>query len=109
MEWENIGVGGNSAFSSVKKTNSHPAGEFAVEIQPKVHHLGRFQTRRDFRYQVWKRAKSQPKSSRNVGLQGTLRKRDALFSKWYVAQRSLSILKLFFRLGKAWSRNFLLS
>ena len=49
MEWENIGVGGNSAFSRVKKMNFNLAGEFACEIESKVDHLGCFETRRDFR------------------------------------------------------------
>ena len=66
MEWENIGVGGNSAFSSVKKTKFNLASEFAVEIRSKVDHLGRFETLWLFSCRVSKHLKSTPKSSRKV-------------------------------------------
>ena len=81
MEWENIGVGGNSAFLSVKKMNFNLAGEFVVEIRSKFDHLGRFETCRDFRYQVVKRAKSRSESSRNVGATGHFEKTGCPFLK----------------------------
>ena len=61
MEWENIGDGGNSAISSLKKVIFNIAGKFVVEIGSKVDPLGRFQSCRDFRYQVLKRSKSHSK------------------------------------------------
>ena len=61
MEGENIGVGGNSAISSLKNVIFNLAGLFACEIEPKVEPLGRFQPSRNFRYQVLKRSKSHSK------------------------------------------------
>ncbi len=66
MEWENIGVGGKSAFSSLKKMISNLAGEFACEIESKDEHLGCFETLQLFSYGISKSQKGAPKYSRNA-------------------------------------------